>query len=201
MPLSKAHKERSRQRILDAATELFVAHGYEGVGINTIMEAAELTRGAFYAHFESKAQLFTIVVGREPEVLRRLKARGDRYTHHLVDGAIEVLDELMKGATEEGDTDLGSLSALTNDTARADIEARLSFAQRLGETADELMRGFQSDRPAADPRALAVVSLLVGATQLARASRPDPVSGDVVDACRSLADAILRGEVSWPDRE
>lgn len=189
MPLSKAHKERSRQRILDAAADLFVAHGYEGVGINAIMEAAELTRGAFYAHFESKAQLFTIVVGREPEFLKRLRARGDRHTHHLVDGAVEVVNDLLRDGRD---------GALATDTARAEIDARFLYAERLGETADELMRGFESSAPESDPRALAVIGLLAGASSLARASRPDPLSDAIIDACGSLAEAILRGEVAWP---
>ena len=47
----------SRERIIAAATELFIAHGYQGTGIQQLSKAAGLSRGALYHHIESKEEL------------------------------------------------------------------------------------------------------------------------------------------------
>ena len=57
MPRNK-FPEQTRQRILDAAKQAFVEKGYENTTILDIVEATEgLTRGAFYHHFKSKAEV------------------------------------------------------------------------------------------------------------------------------------------------
>src|SRR4030066_45390 len=58
MPYPKEHKQRSRQRILDSAYRLFSRRGFEAVAIDDIMADAGMTRGAFYAHFSSKSELY-----------------------------------------------------------------------------------------------------------------------------------------------
>ena len=58
MPRKTDHKDRIRQRILDRSAELFRKRGFEGVSIDNLMAAADLTRGGFYAHFSSKSDLF-----------------------------------------------------------------------------------------------------------------------------------------------
>lgn len=47
----------TRERILTAATELFVRKGYHGTGVQEISEAVGLGRGALYHHIGSKDQL------------------------------------------------------------------------------------------------------------------------------------------------
>ena len=46
--------QNSRDKLLDAATRLFHENGYQAVTVNDICEAAQLTKGAFYHHFDSK---------------------------------------------------------------------------------------------------------------------------------------------------
>ncbi|MCU7857034.1 MAG: TetR family transcriptional regulator, partial [Candidatus Thiodiazotropha sp. (ex Lucinoma borealis)] len=58
MPYTLQHKKASRQRILESAARSFLYLGYERTGINEIMHDAGMTRGAFYAHFNSKSELY-----------------------------------------------------------------------------------------------------------------------------------------------
>ncbi len=58
MPYPKHHKLQSKDRILKSAADLFARYGFEKVSIGQIMKLAQLTHGAFYAHFESKEALF-----------------------------------------------------------------------------------------------------------------------------------------------
>jgi protein phosphatase len=66
---------QTRTRILDTAARLFREHGVDGVGIDAIMEAAGLTRGGFYGHFDSKEDLFEEVLRRKADFVVRLRAR------------------------------------------------------------------------------------------------------------------------------
>lgn len=58
MGWSAHHKMASRETIVLAAAELFAAFGYDAVAIDQVMRHAGKTRGAFYAHFESKSDLY-----------------------------------------------------------------------------------------------------------------------------------------------
>ena len=53
----------SRNRIVDAALELFSTHGYEGTSIRDIATAVGMTTASLYYHFSSKDELFVIVHG------------------------------------------------------------------------------------------------------------------------------------------
>ena len=58
----KERQERDREAvsraILDAARELFVAHGYQNVSIRKIAERIEYSPAAIYSYFPSKDDIF-----------------------------------------------------------------------------------------------------------------------------------------------
>jgi AcrR family transcriptional regulator len=49
---------KTRQRILDAAQELFTEHGFANVSTSSISTAAGVTDGALFHHFKNKKELF-----------------------------------------------------------------------------------------------------------------------------------------------
>jgi AcrR family transcriptional regulator len=51
-------KSETRDKILDAARELFVTEGYEGVSMRKVAEMIEYSPTAIYVHFADKEQLF-----------------------------------------------------------------------------------------------------------------------------------------------
>jgi AcrR family transcriptional regulator len=51
-------REEMRQRITDAARQLFVSQGFEHVTIRAIAEAIEYTPGAIYSYFKDKDEIF-----------------------------------------------------------------------------------------------------------------------------------------------
>ena len=53
MPYPTGHREQVRSRIVESARRLFNRNGFESVSVDSIMGHAGLTRGAFYAYFES----------------------------------------------------------------------------------------------------------------------------------------------------
>src|SRR3954468_3490798 len=58
---TKERREREktevREKILDAARNLFVSEGYESVSMRKIAEAIEYSPTAIYVHFKDKAEL------------------------------------------------------------------------------------------------------------------------------------------------
>lgn len=55
--MAQERRKITEKKILNAALTLFVRKGYNGTSIDEITRAAELTKGALYGHFESKAHL------------------------------------------------------------------------------------------------------------------------------------------------
>jgi AcrR family transcriptional regulator len=51
-------KSETREKILDAARELFVSEGYEGVTMRKVAEKIEYSPTAIYVHFADKEDLF-----------------------------------------------------------------------------------------------------------------------------------------------
>ncbi len=170
MPPSPAQTARVRAEIFQHASRLFRLRGYAGTSIDDVMLAAGLTRGSFYAHFESKEDLFAEVIRAGDGLLQKLRA-----TDTTVSSAIDAYlakDDLMANA-------LGcTLAALAGDVARAPLPAQLAYANVLHGAIGEMARG---RRRKLDPDATAAAILAVGALSLARAS------GD-----RRLSDWLLR---------
>lgn len=54
--------ERKRQAILDAATEIFLRHGYLGASMDEVAAQAEVSKQTVYKQFESKEALFVEIV-------------------------------------------------------------------------------------------------------------------------------------------
>ncbi|CCE08407.1 Transcriptional regulatory protein [Bradyrhizobium sp. STM 3843] len=53
-----------RERILDAAEQLFLERGFRSTSIDEIAERAPASKPTIYAHFPGKEALFTAVIGR-----------------------------------------------------------------------------------------------------------------------------------------
>src|SRR5215470_8546800 len=58
-------KVETRDKILDAARELFVTEGYEGVSMRSVADKIEYSPTAIYVHFADKQQLFRELCHRD----------------------------------------------------------------------------------------------------------------------------------------
>ena len=63
----------TRDRILDAAEELFAVNGFDGVSVRQIMAKAEADVSLAYYHFKSKRDLFDQVMLRCAEILNDIR--------------------------------------------------------------------------------------------------------------------------------
>src|SRR5690348_13294799 len=67
-----------RERLLDAASELFYAEGIQSVGIDRVIERAGVAKASLYSTFGSKEELVRAYLDQRGErVMRRLRAGVD----------------------------------------------------------------------------------------------------------------------------
>jgi AcrR family transcriptional regulator len=62
---SDSRRGRTRERLLDAAYDVFAEHGVHVATVEQITERAGFTRGAFYSNFTTKEELFFALMERE----------------------------------------------------------------------------------------------------------------------------------------
>ena len=183
MPQNPTRKARTRAEILDHAARLFRLRGYAGTNIDDIMLAAGLTRGAFYAHFTSKDDLFAEVVRAGHGLLGRLR-----------DGEpAAVLKAYLDKAGLAATVQACTLAALPGDVARAPLAARLAYANVLYATIAELAR---SKIRKLDADTTVVAILAVGAVTLARASGDTRLSDWLLRCARRAAAPLLKPRAS-----
>ncbi|HKA84397.1 MAG TPA: TetR/AcrR family transcriptional regulator [Acidimicrobiales bacterium] len=84
--------QATRAALIGVATELFAADGYDGTAIPAVLDAAGVSRGALYHHFESKEALFEAV-------LRAVEAQATLKVTRAAGGATDPLDGLRRGCT------------------------------------------------------------------------------------------------------
>jgi len=73
----------TRSQLVASALRLFVAHGYDGVGVQQIVEAAGVTKPTLYHYFGSKLGLLEAVLGEQLEDLHKDLKRAAVYRHDL----------------------------------------------------------------------------------------------------------------------
>jgi len=61
---SERRKRQTRERLLDAALQVFLAHGYDGATTTEMARAADLGAGTFYLHFRDKRAVFQGIAAR-----------------------------------------------------------------------------------------------------------------------------------------
>ena len=69
---TKEKAQETRNRILDAAENVFYSKGVSGTSLNDVAQMAEVTRGAIYWHFKNKADLFDAMCERVREPIRAM---------------------------------------------------------------------------------------------------------------------------------
>jgi len=192
MPLSKAHKARTRQRILDVAGDLFRRRGYDRVGIDQIMAAADLTRGGFYGHFSSKAELFAEIVATDHGFNRKMAGRRGSKKNDLTEEALAIVADYLDPAHREIVGAGCSLASLAADTARAGAAAKIGYSAAFRDLVAEFSRGLRRPRTdGADPRALGAVATAVGGLVIARALAEDDLAAELLAACRAAIEREL----------
>jgi AcrR family transcriptional regulator len=90
--IRKSQKEATRQRVLDAARDLFETQGYEETTVREIARRAEVAVGSVFTTFASKGDILSQVMA---DRLDELYAELDRVIPHLRGGVADRLRSLF----------------------------------------------------------------------------------------------------------
>ena len=138
MRVSREQVAENRQRILEVAARLFREKGFEGVGVDGIMEEAGLTHGGFYGHFASKADLAeqacAAAVGRSAEKWEAM-ARGGPET-----GLAEIARSYLSKRHRDNPGTGCAFAALGGEVARRSDAMRATVSTCDGVAAGLTMR-------------------------------------------------------------
>jgi AcrR family transcriptional regulator len=128
--------QETRTRLLNAAEEVFVRDGYEGAQLEEIAATAGRTKGAVYANFKSKEDLFlALFEHRTRTYIERLFSNLQKCTDRKQ--GLEAFREFYVGLAD--DTTWPILT----------LEFKL-FALRHPESKERLRRAFEMSKPTKD---------------------------------------------------
>ena len=186
MARSKANEGDARTRLVEAAGRGFRSGGFGGTGVDALAKGAGLTSGAFYAHFDSKAEAFRLVVSDGIATLRNgVAAFQEQHGRAWRDPFVDFyLGERMELALSEA----CGLPSFSPDVARADDATRAVYEEELTRLVELVAAGFRGAH--ADQRAWAFLAVLSGAAAMARAVKDARVRREILAAAGVAAKAI-----------
>ncbi len=181
------HKSETRKRILETAGRRFKREGIDSSGIAAIMSDAQLTNGAFYAHFTSKDDLVANVVADQMRGWQaNLGSSSDRA--ELEAFVREYLSPRHRDHPESGCPN----AALLDEISRCDKATRRVYTQAMQDFVDIVATRLSPDDPScARSDAIGLFTILVATMQLARAVSDRAFSNEILESGISNAQTIL----------
>ena len=168
MRVSRVQAEENRQAVINTASRLFRQHGFDGIGLKDVMEAAGLTQGGFYKQFASKEDLAIQASARALETASQRWSRAAAKSPKDPLGAV-IAFYLSEGHRAEK-SDGCPIVALSSDVARQGPEVKAPFEAGI-KAHLELLGRIVAETGAKDSKAkaLTILSMMVGALTLSRA--------------------------------
>ncbi len=192
-----AHKQATRRRILDAASQAFRERGVAETGVDEVMRRAGLTHGGFYAHFADKNALLAEACAAAFEAavpnLERIAAAP------TAAGRARLLIDSYLGTRHRDNRGSGCfVVAVGADMVRFRGAARAGYAQGFAQHLDRLGAALRLDPdPARNrERVTHLMSSLVGALLFARAIDDPVASGAMLHAMRRQLRAQFCGRTA-----
>ncbi|MGY4647173.1 TetR/AcrR family transcriptional regulator [Mycobacterium sp. URHB0021] len=135
-------KQQTRERIVDAAIELFIAQGYDATTVDQIAAAADVARGTFFNHFPGKEDVTHAWIDRRRDEIHDCIAAAS--APHAVARIVEGL----QAATALYDSD----SVARRPMTRIWIRCGGPFGAGHGQTAESIRAVLDEGRQAGQLR-------------------------------------------------
>ena len=166
----QARSETTRQKILDAAMDLFSEVGYAAAGLGEVIARAGMTKGALYHHFDSKEALATAIIEQGTNLTR------DAFRHvcespspaleNVIHGVFIVADLLVSDKTAR------TAEQLTRGLAEFNSTASQVWSDRLDAITTQASRAIAEGdlREGLDPYVVSesILNAMLGAQLLSK---------------------------------
>ena len=179
----------ARDRILETAFRLFYAHGYRGVGIDTIIEESDVAKATLYKHFPSKDELVIAYLDRADAAwLGALRTAAQDAGPEPREQLVGMFDALASACRREGYHGCAFINTAAEARPDSPVHARTVAHKRA---VREWVRELSAEAGAADPDGLAQgLTVILDGGLSAGVLDADPTAPDAAArAARALVDA------------
>jgi TetR/AcrR family transcriptional repressor of nem operon len=201
MRYAENHKEETHKTILKIAAAQLREQGPDRMSVGSVMNAAGLTHGGFYAHFKSKDALMVAV-------LRDTFERSGRRVAKLLEGlppkhALAAYIDFYVAETHRDNPSTGCpITALNSDMPRQSKKFKVAFEAGV-KSMVALIERLMGEASIADAEQLApsIFATMAGAVALSRTISDPALSNEFLATTRAnikarlgLTDAMLASE-------
>ena len=181
MRVSREQAIQTRERIVEAAAQLFRERGFDGIGVADLMKEAGLTHGGFYGHFSSKEDLIAEASAR---ALTRSLADWSQVADRASGDRLSAVAGFYLSSRHRDNPGAGCLlAALGADVSRQGRAVRHTVTDYVRSACDLLATLVPGKSKAARrQKAISTYATLVGAMVIARAVDDPALSQEVLDA-------------------
>lgn len=190
MPYTKAHKNKTRERILDNSFRLFALKGFEGATIDDLMTDCGLTRGGFYAHFKSKAELYREALKFAASSTKLANLKPDNLSDKK--WLCLLLNEYLSLEHVKGKHPC-PLAFLATDINIKNDEANIAYTNTYLGMNTVIMQYAKTYADCDEQDVLAVTAMMIGAVAIARTLQDQDSIENLLVACRREAGVKLGG--------
>jgi TetR/AcrR family transcriptional repressor of nem operon len=183
MRKNKSDTAESRRQILQQAARLFRERGPERVSVADVMEAAGMTHGGFYKHFESKEALFAATLAAA--FSERLDHLDALTTPDKAEGLRGYLDHYLTLGHVENPAIGCPIAGLTADAVRASPESRAALSEGATTMLDRFAVAAGSDEAAIE-----ALTSAIGAVVLARAVQDEALRRQILKVAAGMGRAV-----------
>ena len=181
MKVSREQAAQNRDRIVEAAAQLFRERGFDGIGVADLMKEAGLTHGGFYGHFSSKEGLIAEASAR---ALTRSLALWSTLAARAPRAPLSAIASVYLTSRHRDNPGAGCLlAALGPDVSRQGPAVRRAVTDGVRSACDLLAKLVpHKSKGARRQKAIATYATFVGAMVLARAVDDRALSQEILDA-------------------
>lgn len=181
-------KAKASAALLRAGTRSMKVAGFNGIGVDGLAAAADVTSGAFYSNFANKeAMLEAIVEAAVGEPFVSDTNSGTRAERRVKLKAFVA--EYLSAEHVENPGDGCVMPTLSADVARSGAPTREAYERRISVLAGRMAELFDGADP--ERRAWSLVALMVGAVSISRAMSDPATQAEVLDAANQTADRLI----------
>ncbi|TNJ38821.1 TetR/AcrR family transcriptional regulator [Phaeobacter sp. B1627] len=180
MRVSRETARKNRQNVVRTAAEQFRTHGYDGIGIASLMKAAGMTQGGFYKQFENKEaleceatelalndnfELWAKTIEEKSDPVAALKAWYLSAQH---------LSTVSRGC---------AYATLAAEATRQRPALQARFSRAVTQQVEHLAEAI-GESPESRTEAIQAMSQMIGALILARAVDDEDLQHEILTACQ-----------------
>lgn len=185
MRYKTGYKEEKRKELLKISAQLAKKQGFANTGVDSFMQAAQMTSGAFYSHFSSKNELFEALI--ESELQHSFQAWQANPHEKLSDWIDFELDRYLAFSHVQRPDHGCAIPALATEVARSSESTKQCFQQ-------EMLRGHAlfTQHLGSETQAWAVLCQLVGAIVMARSMADEHLQHEILNSSKWMIKNMLQ---------